>query len=81
MQPTFDNHVRELDMRVDDGLLVALYWDSRTDRLYVDVEDQRADDRFRILVGGADALDAFRHPYIYRYALPEQIVTSVMPNR
>lgn len=65
MEPTSDNHTRELDHRTSDGLDVALLWESHSGRVFVAVTDQRTSDRFRIEVKASNALDAFRHPYAY----------------
>ncbi len=58
--------IRELDHRYNDGIDVTLLWDSRTDRVFVAVEDERSGQSFEVTVPGADALDAFHHPYAYR---------------
>jgi hypothetical protein len=57
--------IRELDYRSGDGIAVTLLWEPEKDRVVVAVEDERTNDRFRIRVDAADALDAFRHPYAY----------------
>jgi hypothetical protein len=44
---------------------VALYWDTRTDELFVVVEDIGAGDRFSIAAPRASALDVFHHPFAY----------------
>jgi hypothetical protein len=57
--------VRELDRRVNDGFDVTLLWDPETDRVFVDVEDQRHGGSFEVDVDPADALEAFYHPFAY----------------
>jgi hypothetical protein len=55
----------ELDHRSGDGLEVWLLWTAPTDRLFVLVHDAKLEDSFEFDVEGAEALDAFRHPYAY----------------
>jgi hypothetical protein len=57
--------IRELDHRANDGVDVRLLWNSRTNQVFVAVEDQRTGDLVEVTVSGADALDAFQHPYVY----------------
>ncbi len=57
--------IRELDHRRNDGIDVTLLWDSRDDRVYVVVEDERRGHSFDFEVPGAEALEAFHHPYAY----------------
>lgn len=57
--------IRELDHRTSDGVDVRLLWNSGTDQVFVAVEDQRSGELFEVTVPGADALDAFHHPYAY----------------
>jgi hypothetical protein len=56
---------RELAYRANDGVEVALFWDSKNNRLLLVVDDSRSGDLFEIEVSAAEALDAFRHPYAY----------------
>ncbi len=65
MTETPQSAVRELDYRLSDGIEVRLLWNSRTNQVFVAVEDRRSGDLFEVTVRGADALDAFRHPYAY----------------
>ena len=58
--------VHELARRGGDGIDVALFWDSGADRVFVVVDDERRDERFRIAVLNGNALDVFHHPYAYR---------------
>ena len=57
--------VRELDRRVSDGFDVTLLWDPQTNRVFVDVEDQRHGGAFEVEVDPADAIEAFYHPFAY----------------
>jgi hypothetical protein len=57
--------VRELDHRNGDGIDVRLLWNSRTNRVSVAVEDDRLGEVFVLDVPGADAREAFNHPYAY----------------
>ena len=57
--------IRELDHRTNDGIDVRLLWNSRTNHVFVAVEDQRNSRSFELPVSGPDALDAFHHPYAY----------------
>jgi hypothetical protein len=57
--------IRELDHRTTDGIDVALFWNSQTNRVFVAVEDQRQRESFQVEVDPAEALDAFRHPFVY----------------
>ena len=66
MPATADNEMlRELDHRGGNGIDVTLLWDAEDDKTYVFVDDDRSGQSLRIVVDGADALDAFRHPYAY----------------
>ena len=66
MFTTPQSAIRELDHRTDDGIDVRLLWNSRTNHVFVAVEDQRSGQSFELTVSGADALDAFHHPYAHR---------------
>jgi hypothetical protein len=69
MEPTFDpTAAREVDARATDGVEVRLLWDPATDRVAVEVNDSRSGEQFAIPVAGADALDAFHHPFAYAAA-------------
>jgi hypothetical protein len=59
---------RELDLRSYDGLEVALLWEPETNRVSVSVFDGRSGDDFTLDVDPAEALDAFRHPYVFAAA-------------
>ena len=65
MATATDIGLRELDHRSSDGIDVRLLWNSQTNRVCVAVEDQRHGELFEFRVAGADALEAFRHPYAH----------------
>jgi hypothetical protein len=55
----------ELAHRRNHDFDVALYWDTRSDALFVVVEDISAGDRFSIAAPRTRALDVFEHPFAY----------------
>lgn len=57
--------LRELDHRTNDGIDVTLFWNPRTNHVFVVAEDQRTGESFELEVEAADALNAFRHPFAY----------------
>ncbi len=65
MSPTAPVEIRELDRRRNHGIDVALMWNSLTDRLFVSVQDERGGASFEVEVAPSDALNAFRHPFVY----------------
>lgn len=71
MCTTTDIEIQELDSRTNDGIHVALLWNSQTDRVSVAVEDERSGESFELEVDSADALTAFHHPYAYAEAAGE----------
>ncbi len=57
---------RELNSRINDGILVRLLWCETDGSLAVAVDDRRTGDSFTIPVReGQSALDVFHHPYAY----------------
>jgi hypothetical protein len=60
-----DDDWRELASRSGDGLRISLVWSKSADRVKVTVFDQRLDEAFDIDADGADALNAFKHPFAY----------------
>jgi hypothetical protein len=57
---------RELAHRSNDGIHVSLVWNPTTDSVSVTVYDERLGSAFELVMeSGAEALDAFRHPYAY----------------
>jgi hypothetical protein len=65
MSTTSDTYIRELDQRHSDGIDVRLLWNSATNRVTVSVNDVKLGESFELEVAGADAFDAFHHPYAY----------------
>jgi hypothetical protein len=68
MTDTTDTNFRmpiELDSRTQDGFQVSLLWQPGTDVVLVEVDDERAGQRFQLVVDGEEALDVFRHPFAY----------------
>jgi hypothetical protein len=58
----------ELASRENDGLAVFLLWSKADDRIKVVVADTKLDDLFELDVPGAEALEAFNHPFAYASA-------------
>jgi hypothetical protein len=57
--------VRELDHRNSAGIDVRLLWDRQTNDVLLAVADEHTGESLTFEVHGAEALDAFRHPYAY----------------
>jgi hypothetical protein len=57
--------LRELDSRTADGIAVSLLWRRGDTHTLLRVDDTRLGVRFELRVPGADALDAFHHPFAY----------------
>jgi hypothetical protein len=57
--------VVELDHRTSGAVEVSLFWNRRSNAVFVQVIDWADDDDFSIPVAAADALDAYRHPFAY----------------
>jgi hypothetical protein len=55
----------ELDTRHGDGLTVTLEWDRDSGQTQIVVLDARCDGLLAFGVPGANAADAFRHPFRY----------------
>lgn len=56
---------KELAVRESDGLTVSLLWSKATDRVRVEVLDDRLGASFTFDVAGADALAAYNHPFAF----------------
>lgn len=56
---------RELDHRSNDGINVTLLWSPQSERVWIDVRDERLGGSFKLEVEPRDAIAAFRHPYAY----------------
>jgi hypothetical protein len=63
--PATDTLPRELAYRKNDGIQVALLWQPSDNATSILVEDMRTGVALEFEVHGADALDAFNHPYAY----------------
>jgi hypothetical protein len=72
MRTTLETELRELDRRKDDGIEVRLLWNSRTNGVSVAVEDGRSGESFEFEIDSADAMAAFRHPFVHAPAPPHQ---------
>ena len=60
--------LRELARRDESGLLVRLLWDLDRGQAIIRYRDRRSGDSFAADVPNPRALDAFRHPNVYRPA-------------
>jgi hypothetical protein len=56
---------RELAHRTNDGIDVTLFWSKASNRVTISVFHVRDATALEFEVDGADALDAFNHPYAY----------------
>ena len=56
---------RELAHRTNDGIDVTLFWSKPSNRVTISVVHARSATALEFDVDGADALDAFYHPYAY----------------
>jgi hypothetical protein len=56
---------RELAHRTNDGIDVTLLWSKASNRITISVFHARSATTLEFEVDGADALDAFNHPYAY----------------
>ena len=65
MPATADTAIRELDHRTTDGIDVKLLWSAKTDRIWIDVQDNSGGRSFELDVDPGEALEAFRHPFAY----------------
>jgi hypothetical protein len=65
----FGMAVFELAERRQSGLIVRLLWDSDRDQVVLRYRDVHSDDAFVADVPNGLALDAFRHPNVFRPAL------------
>jgi hypothetical protein len=67
----------ELASRENDGLAVFLFWSKATDRTKVIVADTKLDDLFELDVSGAQALEAFNHPFAFAAARSSRFDAAV----
>jgi hypothetical protein len=56
---------RELAHRTNDGIDVTLFWSKASNRVTISIFHVRDATALEFEVEGADALDAFYHPYAY----------------
>ncbi|MGH2885159.1 MAG: hypothetical protein ACRDPA_21045 [Solirubrobacteraceae bacterium] len=56
---------RELAHRTNNGIDVTLFWSKASNRVTICVFHARSATALEFEVDGADALDAFNHPYAY----------------
>jgi hypothetical protein len=68
---------KELAYRTSNGIEVTLFWEKPTSRVAVRVSDMQLGESFEFEVEGANALDAFHHPYAY--AASQGVKSSVAP--
>jgi hypothetical protein len=72
---------RELAYRVNDGLEVVLFWDTKAgDRVTVAVSDDRTGSYFELDIDATNALDAFNHPYAYAAQLGLPYDDALLPS-
>jgi hypothetical protein len=70
MLSTTTNTEKELAHRASGGIDVSLFWNERTNRVTVKVNDSRSGEAFEFEVDRPRALDAYHHPFAY--ATPER---------
>jgi hypothetical protein len=66
----------ELAHRSTDGIEVSLLWSQPSNRITVELIDNRIDERLEFEVANDKALDAFRHPYAYAPAQALDLVKT-----
>jgi hypothetical protein len=75
--PKSQSYLRELDYRNNHGVKVRLLWNSDTDAVLVEVEDERTGEHFELNADRDKARDVFEHPYAYTtYSRLGQLATS-----
>jgi hypothetical protein len=57
--------MKELDHRTGNGLDVRLLWQSATNQVFVEVNDERTARAFTLSVAPHEAREAFMHPFAY----------------
>jgi hypothetical protein len=57
--------LRELDARTSDGIEVRLLWHELNGLVCVHVCDSKTGEEFVLVVNGAEAMEAFQHPFAY----------------
>jgi hypothetical protein len=66
----------ELAHRSTDGTEVSLFWSKPSNRVTIELVDNRIDERLEFEVAHNRALDAFRHPYAYAPARALDLVET-----
>jgi hypothetical protein len=61
----------ELARRVNGGLEITLFWQTRDNSTTIDVYHPATDETIRFRVPPSRALDAFQHPFAYLANQPE----------
>ena len=56
---------RELASRENHGLAVSILWSKTADQVKLTIVDSTYGEEFELPVPGADALEAFHHPFAY----------------
>ena len=64
-EPAAAEPLRELAVRVVDGMRIVLSWRPTRDDVVVSVDDARTGERFQLAVAGDRAMHAFHHPVAY----------------
>jgi hypothetical protein len=62
--------------RSTDRIEVSLVWSQPSDRITIELSDNRRDERLEFAVANDQALDAFRHPYAYAPAQALDLVET-----
>jgi hypothetical protein len=70
---------KELARRASNGIEVSLFWNSVSDRVTIEVADERTEEWFEFDVDAADALEAFNHPFAYAAKAWEVRSLAVVP--
>lgn len=66
----------ELAHRLTGGIQVWLFWSRPSNRITIELIDNRIGERLEFAVASDKALDAFRHPYAYAPAQALDLVET-----
>jgi hypothetical protein len=66
----------ELAHRSTDGIEVSLFWTKPSNRVTIELVDNRIEERLEFEVANDNALDAFHHPYAYAPAQALDLVET-----
>jgi hypothetical protein len=66
----------KLAHRSTDGIEVSLFWIQPSNRITIELVDNRIDERLEFEVANDKALDAFRHPHAYAAAQALDLVET-----